>query len=71
MSLTENPFPHQKKKKSIKNKDISMISKVPLSTFSTAVSSDTTDASNTEAVVSETETKAKKIIHETYCSMLK
>lgn len=71
MSLTENPFPHQKKKKSIQNKDISMISKVPLSTFSTAVSSDTTDASNTEAVVSETETKAKKIIHETYCSMLK
>ena len=71
MSLTENPFPHQKKKKSNKDKDISMISKVPLSTFSTAVSSDTTDAINTEAVVSETETKAKKIIHETYCSMLK
>ena len=71
MSLTENLFPHQKKKKSSQNKDISMISKVPLSTFSTAVSSDTTDASNTEAVVSETETKAKKIIHETYCSMLK
>lgn len=73
MSLVENPFPHQKKKKSSQNKDVSMISKVPLSTFNTAVSSDTTEnnASNTETVVAKTETEAKKIIHETYCSMLK
>lgn len=76
MSLMENPFPHQKKKKSKQNIDTSMISKVPLSTFSIAISADvieseenTTDGA--EALISKTETKAKKIIHETYCSMLK
>lgn len=73
MSLTENPFPHQKKKKSSQNKDISMISKVPLSTFNTAISSDAPENSsaNTGTIVAETETEAKKTIHETYCSMLK